>query len=38
VRDQLSLGAGLPHFSSLSLGGGTAYVSTLNGIVAVSGA
>jgi hypothetical protein len=38
VRHQISLGAGLPHFSSLSLSGSTAYVSTLGGIVAVSGA
>jgi len=34
----ISLGAGLPHFSSLSLADGTAYVSTLGGVVAVSGA
>ncbi|HEX6524590.1 MAG TPA: hypothetical protein VF070_31985 [Streptosporangiaceae bacterium] len=33
----ISLGAGLPHFSSLSLDSGTAYVSTLSGIVPVSG-
>jgi hypothetical protein len=34
----ISLGADLPHFSSLSLADGTAYVSTLSGVVAVSGA
>jgi polyvinyl alcohol dehydrogenase (cytochrome) len=34
----ISLGAGLPHFSSLSLADGTAYVSTRGGVVAVSGA
>jgi polyvinyl alcohol dehydrogenase (cytochrome) len=38
VRYQISIGAGLPHFSSLSLGNGTAFVATLNGITAVSGA
>jgi outer membrane protein assembly factor BamB len=35
--ESISLGAGLPHFSSLSLAGGTAYVPTLGGVVAVSG-
>jgi len=38
VRYQISIGAGLPHFSSLSLGNGTAFVATLNGVTAVSGA
>ena len=36
--DSIPLGAALPHFSSLSLANGTAYVSTLTGVVAVSGA
>jgi outer membrane protein assembly factor BamB len=35
---QLSLGATLPHFSSLSLSGSRAYVPTLTGVIAVSGA
>lgn len=38
VVNTISLGARLPHFSSLSLANGTAYVSTLTGIVAVRGA
>jgi outer membrane protein assembly factor BamB len=38
TMDSISLGADLPHFSSLSLADGTAYVSTLSGVVAVSGA
>jgi polyvinyl alcohol dehydrogenase (cytochrome) len=38
VQHQISLGQGLPHFSSLSLSGGTAYVSTLTGITAINGA
>lgn len=38
VRSQVSLGASLPRFSSVSLGGGKAYVGTLDGVVAVSGA
>jgi outer membrane protein assembly factor BamB len=38
VRQQIPIGAGLPHFSSLSLGNGTAFVATLNGVTAVSGA
>ncbi|HVT69794.1 MAG TPA: PQQ-binding-like beta-propeller repeat protein, partial [Trebonia sp.] len=37
VRQQLSIGAGLPHFSTLSLAGGSAYVATLDGITAVNG-
>jgi polyvinyl alcohol dehydrogenase (cytochrome) len=38
IRHQISIGAGPPHFSSLSLGNGTAFVATLNGVTAVSGA
>ena len=38
VRHQLAIGAGLPHFSSLSLAGGTAFLGTLDGVVAVNGA
>jgi polyvinyl alcohol dehydrogenase (cytochrome) len=38
VEHQIAIGDGLPHFSSLSLGGGTAYVSTLAGVTAVNGA
>jgi outer membrane protein assembly factor BamB len=38
VEQQLAISQGLPHFSSLSLSGGTAYVSTLTGITAVNGA
>jgi hypothetical protein len=38
VEHQVSIGQGLPHFSSLALSGGTAYVSTLTGITAVNGA
>jgi streptogramin lyase len=38
VRQQIDIAGGLPHFSSLSLSGSTAYVSTLAGITAVSGA
>ena len=34
----IELGAGLPHFASLALADGTAYVSTFSGVVAVSGA
>jgi outer membrane protein assembly factor BamB len=34
---QVSLGAQLPHFSSLSLAGSRAYVGTLTGVVAVAG-
>jgi len=37
VKNQFTISAGLPHFSSLSLGGGTAFLGTLNGVVAVSG-
>jgi polyvinyl alcohol dehydrogenase (cytochrome) len=38
IRNQIEIGAGLPHFSSLSLAGDTAYVGTLTGITAVHGA
>jgi polyvinyl alcohol dehydrogenase (cytochrome) len=38
VKSQLGIGAGLPHFSSLSLAGGTAFAGTLDGVVAVNGA
>jgi outer membrane protein assembly factor BamB len=38
VRQSISVGAVLPHFSSLSLAGGTAYVSTLDGVTAIAGA
>ena len=38
VRQQIAISASLPHFSPLSLSGGTAYVSTLSGITAINGA
>ncbi|HET9081443.1 MAG TPA: PQQ-binding-like beta-propeller repeat protein [Trebonia sp.] len=38
VRHQITIGQGLPHFSSLSLSGGTAYVNTLTGVTAINGA
>ena len=38
IKSQLGIGGGLPHFSSLSLAGGTAFVGTLDGVVAVNGA
>jgi len=38
VRQQIPIVQGLPHFSSLSLSGGRAYVSTLTGITAFNGA
>ncbi len=38
VEHQAAIGQGLPHFSSLSLSGGTAYVSTLTGVTAFNGA
>ncbi len=37
VKSQLAIGEGLPHFSSLSLAGGTAFLGTLYGVAAVSG-
>jgi polyvinyl alcohol dehydrogenase (cytochrome) len=36
VEHKISISQVLPHFSSLSLSGSTAYVSTLNGITAVN--
>jgi outer membrane protein assembly factor BamB len=38
VRHQLAIDQGLPHFSSLSLAGGRAYLGTLDGVTAVNGA
>ena len=38
VKQQIDIAGGLPHFSSLSLSGSTAYVSTLAGVTAVNGA
>jgi outer membrane protein assembly factor BamB len=38
VEHQLPIAAGLPHFSSLSLSGGSAYLGTLEGVTAVNGA
>ena len=38
VMHQISVAGGLPHFSSLALSGGSAYVSTLRGITAINGA
>jgi outer membrane protein assembly factor BamB len=38
VMHEISISQGMPHFSSLSLSGGTAYVSTLAGITAINGA
>jgi len=38
VRHQLSLGSGLPHFTSPSLSGSLVLVGTLSGVVAVRGA
>ena len=38
IRSQIEIGAGLPHFSSLSLAGNSAYVGTLTGVTAVNGA
>ncbi|TVZ01938.1 hypothetical protein EAS64_31370 [Trebonia kvetii] len=38
VEQQITIGQGLPHFSSLALSGGTAYVSTITGVTAVNGA
>ena len=37
VRTQISIGEGLPHFSSPSLASGTAFVATLHGVAAISG-
>ena len=38
VKSRLEISDGLPHFSSLSLAGGTAFLGTLKGVVAVNGA
>ncbi len=38
VRHQIAIAAGLPHFSSLALSGGSAYIGTLTGLTAVNGA
>jgi polyvinyl alcohol dehydrogenase (cytochrome) len=38
VRSQIGINGGLPHFPSVSLAGGTAFVGTLQGVVAVNGA
>lgn len=38
IENQLTIGQGLPHFSSLSLAGGSAYLGTLTGVTAVNGA
>jgi polyvinyl alcohol dehydrogenase (cytochrome) len=38
VKGQISINDGLPHFSSLSLGGHTAYLGTLDGVTAINGA
>jgi outer membrane protein assembly factor BamB len=38
VRHEIAIGQGLPHFSSLSLAGHTAYLDTLTGITAINGA
>src|SRR5215472_6463985 len=37
VKHRLEISDGLPHFSSLSLAGGTAFLGTLKGVVAVNG-
>jgi hypothetical protein len=38
VRSRIGIGGGLPHFPSVSLAGSTAFVGTLDGVVAVNGA
>jgi outer membrane protein assembly factor BamB len=38
VEHQIAIADRLPHFSSLSLGGGTAYLGTMSGVTAVNGA
>ena len=38
VKHQLTISQGLPHFSSLSLSGGSAYLGTLTGVTAINGA
>jgi hypothetical protein len=38
VRYQIAIGDGLPHFSTMSLAGNTAYLGTLGGVTAIRGA
>jgi outer membrane protein assembly factor BamB len=38
IESQIAIFEGLPHFSSLSLAGGTAFLGTLQGVVAIDGA
>ena len=38
MKQQIDIAGGLPHFSSLSLSGNVAYVSTLAAVTAVKGA
>ena len=38
IKSTIGISVGLPHFSSLSLAGGTAFLGTLQGVVAISGA
>jgi outer membrane protein assembly factor BamB len=37
IRSRISIPAGLPHFSSPSLAGGTAFLGTMDGVAAVNG-
>lgn len=37
VRSRIAISEGLPHFSSMSLAGGTAFVGTLDGVTAING-
>jgi polyvinyl alcohol dehydrogenase (cytochrome) len=37
VRSQIATGVGLPHFSSVSLAYGTAFLGTLDGVTAING-
>jgi hypothetical protein len=37
IRASLSLGTPLPHFSSMSMTGGQAYLGAMDGVVSVSG-
>jgi polyvinyl alcohol dehydrogenase (cytochrome) len=38
AENQISFSDSLPHFSSLSMSGGTAYLGTLDGVTAINGA
>ena len=38
TMNQIAINVGLPHFSSLSLAGGTGFLGTLQGVVAIDGA